>query len=78
MNAQSLVKPPTMFNLMTALTSRFAMREPVHAMSHDYGFDHNEAELATELRAPLPKDMVQQEIADVSPTDVEASNLCLF
>jgi hypothetical protein len=77
MVTQTLVIPATIFNNAISLTARLT-EQPVHAQSHDYGFDHNEAELATELRAPLPKDMVQHELADVSNTDVENSNLYLF
>jgi hypothetical protein len=77
MVTQTLVNPATIFNKVASLTARLA-EKPIHAKSHDYGFDYNEAELAAELRAPLPKDMVQYELADVSNTDVENSNLYLF
>ncbi len=77
MNAQTLVKT-TIFSLITALTSRYTVKEPVCALSCDYGFDYNEAELATELCAPLPEPIARMGMAEVSAEEVEASNLYLF
>ena len=77
MVTQTLINPVTIFNRTVSPTAGLA-EQPIHAEPHDYGFDHNEAELAAQLRAPLPKDMVQHELADVSNTDVENSDLYLF
>ena len=77
MNAKTHVNPAMIFNTTASLTARLA-EKPIQAKSPDYGFDYNEAELASELRAPLPMDMVKHEMADVSATDVENSSLYLF
>jgi hypothetical protein len=77
MVTQTLVNPTTIFNKVVSLTARLA-EQPIRAKSHDYGFDYSEAELAAELHAALPKDMVQHEMADVSATEVENSSLYLF
>jgi hypothetical protein len=77
MVTQTHTNPATIFNKVASLTARL-VEKPIQAKSPDYGFDHNEAELAAELRAPLPKDMVQHELADVSTTDLEYSSLYLF
>ena len=77
MNAKTHVNPAMIFNKVASLTARLSDK-PIQAKSPDYGFDHNEAELAAELRAPLPMDIVKHEMADVNATDVENSSLYLF
>lgn len=77
MNAKTHLNPAMILNKVASLTARLGEKS-IRAESPDYGFDHNEAELAAELRAPLPNDMVKHEMADVSPAEVENSSLYLF
>jgi len=75
MNAKT--KPAMILNKVACLAARLS-EKPIQAKSPDYGFDYNEAELAAELRAPLPMDMVKHEMADESATDIENSSLYIF
>jgi len=77
MNAKTRVKSETIFDKLASLAAKL-VEKPVQAKSPDYGFDHNEAELAAGLHAPPPKDRVQPDITDVSAAEVENSSLYLF
>ena len=77
MNAKTDLNPAMIFNKVASLAAK-RVEKPIQAKSADYGFDHNEKELAAELRPQLPNDMVQHEMADMNPEEVENSSLYLF
>jgi hypothetical protein len=76
MNAQTLTKPATIFDLFVLLPDEdFATKQPICASSLDYGFDFDEEEVARELLAPLPASLLSQENTEVDADEFESRHL---
>ena len=77
MNTQTLTKPAAICNFFVIISDEedFTPAQPICASSRDYGFDFDEEELARELLAPLPANLISQTNYEVEADEFESRHL---